>query len=56
MEMSGQFHAPFALHLGKESQYPISRKLGGPQSSQDIFSEEKNLCLSLELNHNSSVV
>jgi len=32
MEMSGQLYAPATLPLGKKSQYPLDRKLGGPQS------------------------
>jgi hypothetical protein len=32
MEVSGQIHAPAALLPGKEPQYPLGRRLGGPQS------------------------
>jgi hypothetical protein len=32
MEVSGQLHAPAALLHGKNPWYPLSRRLGGPQS------------------------
>jgi hypothetical protein len=32
MEMSGQFHAPAALHRDKQPRYPLVGKLGGTQS------------------------
>jgi len=32
MDMSSQLHAPAALLPGKQLQYPMDRKLGGPQS------------------------
>jgi hypothetical protein len=28
----GQFHAPASLPTGKSPQYPLDRRLGGPQS------------------------
>jgi hypothetical protein len=31
MRVGGQFHAPAALPPGKETRYPLYRKLGGPQ-------------------------
>jgi hypothetical protein len=44
MELSGQLHAPAALPPGKEPplQYPLYRKLGGPQSWSGHGVEEKN--------------
>jgi len=33
--MSGQLHAPAALSPGKESLYPLNRRLGGPQSRSE---------------------
>jgi hypothetical protein len=32
MEVSGQFHAPAALPQEERPQYPLDRRLGGPQS------------------------
>jgi hypothetical protein len=32
MEVSGQLHAPAALHLEKSIWYSLCRRLGGPQS------------------------
>jgi hypothetical protein len=32
MEVSGQIHASAALPPGKDPQYPLDRRLGGPQS------------------------
>jgi hypothetical protein len=32
MEVSGQLHAPAVLPPGKDSWYPLDRRLGGPQS------------------------
>jgi hypothetical protein len=42
MEVSGQFHEPAALPLGKEPWYPLKRRLGGPQSRSGCGGEEKN--------------
>jgi hypothetical protein len=42
MEMSGQLHAPAALHQGKSPWYPLDRRLGGPQSRSGRGGEEKN--------------
>jgi len=32
MDMSGQLNTLAALHQGKSPQYPLDRRLGGPQS------------------------
>jgi len=42
MEVSGQLHAPAALHSGKETLIPLYRRLGGPQSRYGRGGEEKN--------------
>jgi hypothetical protein len=42
MEVSGQLHAPAALHKGKKPRYPVDRRLGGPQSRSKHGVEEKN--------------
>jgi hypothetical protein len=42
MEVSGQLHVPAALTPGKESCYPLARRLGGPQSRSGRGGEEKN--------------
>jgi len=42
MKMSGQTHAPVALPPGKSLQYPLDRRLGGPQSRFGRGGEEKN--------------
>jgi hypothetical protein len=42
MEVSDQHHAPAALPPGKEPQYPLDRRLGGPQSQSGHGGEEKN--------------
>jgi hypothetical protein len=39
VEVSGQLHSPAALPPGKESLYPLERRLGG---SQGHGGEEKN--------------
>jgi hypothetical protein len=41
MEVSGQLHAPAASLPGKELQYPLDRRLCGPQSRSER-GEEKN--------------
>jgi hypothetical protein len=42
MEVSGRLHA-WSLHLkGKNSQYPLDRRMGGPQSRYGHGGEEKN--------------
>jgi hypothetical protein len=45
MEVSGQFHAQAALPSRKEPQYPLDRRLGGPQSRSGRRGEEKILTL-----------
>jgi hypothetical protein len=36
MEVSGQHHAPAALYpRGKDPQYPLDRRLGGPQRPEE---------------------
>jgi hypothetical protein len=42
MEVSGQLEGPAALHPGKEPQYPLDRRLGGPQNRSGRGGEEKN--------------
>jgi hypothetical protein len=42
MEVSGQLNAPAALAPGRESWYPLDRKLGGPQSRSRSSGKEKN--------------
>jgi hypothetical protein len=43
MELSGQLHAPATVPLKKEPQYPLDRRLGGPQSQSAHCGNEKNL-------------
>jgi hypothetical protein len=43
MEVNGQRHAPAALYpRGNNPQYPLDRRLGGPQSRSGQRTEEKN--------------
>jgi hypothetical protein len=42
-DLSGQFHAPAALSLGKEPRYALVRRLGGLQSRSGRCGEEKHL-------------
>jgi hypothetical protein len=42
MEESGLLHALVGLPLVKEPQYPLDRRLGGPQSWSEHGGEEKN--------------
>jgi hypothetical protein len=49
MEVSGQLHAPATLLQGKEPQYPLNRRLCGPQSLSGIFEKEKTLFLVLRI-------
>jgi hypothetical protein len=42
MEVGGQIQAPAALPPGKETLYPLGRRLGGPQSRSGRSGEEKN--------------
>jgi len=47
MEVSGQLHTLAALPLGERapppSQYPLERKLDGPQNQSECSDEEKNI-------------
>jgi hypothetical protein len=43
MEVSVQLHAPAALPAGNSHQYPLHRRLGGPQTRAGRCEEEKNL-------------
>jgi hypothetical protein len=48
--MNGQLHALAALSLGKSPQYPLERRLGGPQNRLDDVEKRKFLTvLGLEL-------
>jgi hypothetical protein len=40
MRVGGQLHAPAALPPGKETQYPLYRRLGGPQG---VWTAAENL-------------
>jgi len=42
MEVNGQLHTPAALSPGKESLYPLDRRLDGTQSSSGRGGEDKN--------------
>ena len=37
MEVSGELHAPGAVHLQKESSVPMGRRLGGTQSQSRLL-------------------
>jgi hypothetical protein len=43
MEMSGQLHAPAVLPAGKESLYPLNKRLGGPQSRSGRGGDDKKI-------------
>jgi hypothetical protein len=43
MEVSDQFHAMAALPWGKNPQYPLYRRLDGPQSWPGRCGEKRNL-------------
>jgi hypothetical protein len=43
MEVSDELHASAALPRGKSPQYPLYRRLGGPQSRSGRLEEEKIL-------------
>jgi len=43
MEISGQIHAPAALFAGKNTRYPLYRRLDGPQNQSGRFEENKSL-------------
>jgi hypothetical protein len=47
--MSGPLHTQTALPLGKSSQYPLDRRLGGPQGQSGHWSRE-NSCSCCESN------
>jgi len=42
MELSGQLHTLAALPHGKDSWYPLDRRLDGSQSRSGCSGEEKN--------------
>jgi hypothetical protein len=41
MEVSGQVHAHIVLTLGKESPYPLNRRLENPRVSVDAAEKRK---------------
>jgi len=43
MEGDGQLPAPAPLCSGTEPQYPLNKRLGGPQGQSGHFGEQKNL-------------
>jgi hypothetical protein len=43
LDVTGQLHAPAALPPGKETRYPLDRRLGGPQSRSGQYGEVKIL-------------
>jgi hypothetical protein len=43
MEVSCQIYTPAVWPPGKNSQYPLCRSLGGPQSQFGRYEEERNL-------------
>jgi len=47
MEMSGQFHTPATLYPWGKTQFPLVRRLGGPQ---DVVVGRKKSCLCWESN------
>jgi len=53
-EVSGQLHASAALPMGKESLYPLSRWLGGPQSRSGRGGEEEKFLSIPEIELRSS--
>jgi len=56
MEVTGQFEAPATFPQGKETRYPLDRRLGGPQSRSGRGGEEKKFhdCPCRELNPDRS--
>jgi hypothetical protein len=40
MQVSGQIHAAATLPLGNEPQYPLDKRVGGPQSLSGHGGEE----------------
>jgi hypothetical protein len=46
MDMNGQIQADLAVSpLGKEHEYPLSKRVGGPHSQAVRFEEEINILL-----------
>jgi hypothetical protein len=45
MEVSGQLHVSVALSPGKETEYPLDTRLGGPQSRSGRGEEKKSMPL-----------
>jgi hypothetical protein len=43
LEVTGQLHSPVALTPGKKPQYPLDRRLGGPQNRSGPSRDEKIL-------------
>jgi hypothetical protein len=41
--MTGQFHTPAALLLGKSPWYPLGKRLGEPQNQPGCCGEEKKV-------------
>jgi len=50
MEVSGQLHAPAALHPENNSRYSLNRRMVGLQSRSGYGDEERNPCPYLESN------
>jgi hypothetical protein len=40
-DVSGQLHAPATLPPGKETRYPLDRRLGGPQNGLNLVVKRK---------------
>jgi hypothetical protein len=43
MEISGKIHVSASLSAGKNSHYPLNRRLGGPQRQSGRFEKDKIL-------------
>jgi hypothetical protein len=43
MDLSGQLHTPATLPRGKNTQYPLDRRLGGFQSLSGCTGKEKKI-------------
>jgi hypothetical protein len=55
-KVSGQSHAPATLYLrGNDSQYPLDRRLGGPQSRSGHGGLKENPCFSQGSNSSRAV-
>jgi hypothetical protein len=52
MEVSGQLHTPAALPPGKETRYPLDRRLSGLQSRSGRGGEERDLLFLILLMNN----